>query len=77
MRRMVNTPMVTRQQCAKAAIAYMNETPFREYAVLRLIGQAFMSGAFWMQEQKQKEDEAKLDSILREIKSMKGLLLTV
>ena len=66
--------MVTRQQCAKAAIAYMNETPYREYAILNLIGQAFMSGADWMAEQKVKEDEVKLDRILSEMRTIKNCL---
>ena len=66
--------MITRENCAKAAIKYMNETPFREYAILNLIGQAFMSGADWMAEQKGKEDEAKLDRILSEMRTIKNCL---
>ena len=66
--------MITRENCAKAAIKYMNETPFREHAVLRLIGEAFMAGCDWMAEQKQKEDEAKIDIILKEMRTLKNYL---
>ena len=64
--------MITRENCAKAAIRYMNEMPYREYAILNLIGQAFISGADWMAEQKGKEDEAKLDRILSEVRTIKS-----
>ena len=66
--------MITRENCAKAAIKYMNETPYREHAVLRLIGEAFMAGCDWMAEQKGKEDEVKLDRILSEMRTIKNCL---
>ena len=73
-RRAYKYAMITRENCAKAAIKYMNETPYREHAVLRLIGEAFMAGADWMAEQKQKEDETKIDIILREMRTLKNYL---
>lgn len=63
--------MVTREKCAKAAIRYMRESPYREYVILRLLGQAFMEGCMWMKEQKEKEDEVKLDQILLQLKQIK------
>ena len=63
--------MVTREKCAKAAIRYLRELPYREYVILKLLGQAFMEGCMWMREQKEKEDEAKLDQILLQLKKTK------
>jgi len=66
--------MITHEMCAKAAVKYLCELPYREHEILRLIGEGFMHGCFWMAEQKAKEDEVKLDRILREIKNLKNYL---
>lgn len=66
--------MITQEMCAKAALEYLKNSTFQDYEILRILGRAFMSGCLWMAEQKQKEDEAKLDRILRQLKKNEKLI---
>ena len=60
--------------CAKAALEYLKNSTFQDYAILRILGRAFMAGCMWLSEQKQKEDEAKLDRILLQLKKNEKLI---
>lgn len=60
--------------CAKAALEYLKNSTFQDYEILRILGRAFMSGCLWMAEQKQKEDEVKIDRILLQLKKNEKLI---
>ena len=66
--------MITHEMCAKAALEYLKNSTFQDYEILRILGRAFMSGCLWMAEQKQKEDEVKIDRILLLLKKNEKLI---
>jgi hypothetical protein len=66
--------MITHEMCAKAALEYLKNSTFQDYEILRILGRAFMSGCLWMAEQKQKEDEVKIDRILLQLKKNEKLI---
>ena len=66
--------MITQEMCAKAALQYLKNSTYQDFEILRILGRAFMSGCLWMGEQIQKEDEAKLDRILRQLKKNQKLI---